>query len=172
MSFQYKPTNFISGTITYNAEDDTTEETPAAAFAPIEEPSILSPEATTDLVLQCRRVLLLNIHRQQEQHHALVAQLLAEMGRSPTGRVICVERGVVAALERALEAQNRMESGPMETTVQICRILGNICFNCNKGREQVMTSRCLQHLVSIANNRRRVEVRRVSTDCTGYIKAG
>ena len=38
-------------------------------------------------------------------HHALAAQLLAELGKSEMGRGVCLEKEVAVDLERALQQQ-------------------------------------------------------------------
>ena len=41
----------------------------------------------------------------------------------------------------------------METTVQILRILGNLCYDCPDGRAQLLGSKCLEHVLAVARDR-------------------
>ena len=43
--------------------------------------------------------------------------------------------------------------GEMETTVQILRILGNLCYDCPDGRAQLLGSKCLEHVLAVARDR-------------------
>lgn len=90
----------------------------------------------------------------QPSPHALAAQLLAEIGKTEMGRGICLKKKVVVDLAKVLEQQkDGSGSGQgLETTVQILRILGNLCYNCANGRDQVQysTIACKSHSFTFA----------------------
>ena len=50
-------------------------------------------------------------------------------------------------------AEEGEEGGEIETTVQVLRILGNLCYDCPDGRAQLLRSKCLEHVLAIARNR-------------------
>ena len=54
--------------------------------------------------------------------------------------------------------------GEMETTVQILRILGNLCYDCPDGRAQLLRSKCLEHVLVVARDRSGKEGRAKSGD--------
>lgn len=104
-----------------------------------------------------------------EESKALSAQLLAELAKSDVGRSLCLHQSVElprpsssseAASDLRLTfviksvAQVLSPSSPLETTVQVCRILANLCYNCDDGRRQILENRsCLEMLVEIARGR-------------------
>ena len=53
----------------------------------------------------------------------------------------------------AVEEGDRALGGEMETTVQILRILGNLCYDCPDGRAQLLRSKCLEHVLAVARSR-------------------
>ena len=57
----------------------------------------------------------------------------------------------VEAAEAA--AEDSRNGGEMETTVQILRILGNLCYDCPDGRAQLLRSKCLEHVLAVARDR-------------------
>ena len=71
---------------------------------------------------------------------ALAAQLLAEICRENDGRKIALRYrnsqniSLVQSIGQVLSSKPRAT----ETCVQICRIIGNLCYECNEGRDQVM----------------------------------
>ncbi len=172
-----------------NASTPSSQHAAAAASTSSTSTATLSTETVVELVEQCQRVLrqprrgrrrkkrrsgegedaakLSSSSSFVSNHHALAAQLLAELGKSELGRGICLERQVAVDLEVVLAAQLEDEGqggggggggggGEMETTVQILRVLGNLCYNCNEGREQVIRSKCLERVIGVASDRARV----------------
>ena len=71
---------------------------------------------------------------------ALAAQLMAEICRENDGRKIALRYrnsqnvSLVQSIGQVLSSKPRAT----ETCVQICRIVGNLCYECNEGREQIM----------------------------------
>ena len=65
-----------------------------------------------------------------------------------------------------MEAAEASEDGggEMETTVQILRILGNLCYDCPDGRAQLLRSKCLDHVLAVARDRGRDGERAKSGD--------
>jgi hypothetical protein len=103
-------------------------------------PAYLSRDVVVELVEHCKKVLHIsrktcNARKREGEEvqrkpstassahcaspHALVAQLLAEWGKSELGRGVCLEMEVVADLEKVLEQQVEAETGEIETTVQV-----------------------------------------------------
>lgn len=70
---------------------------------------------------------------------ALAAQLLAEICRENDGRRMAL-RYKNSDNVTLVQSLGRVLSRPRatETCVQICRIIGNLCYDCNEGREQVI----------------------------------
>ncbi len=71
---------------------------------------------------------------------ALAAQLMAEICRENDGRRVALryKNSANVTLVQAL-AHVLLKPRAIETCVQICRIIGNLCYECNEGREQVIT---------------------------------
>ena len=59
----------------------------------------------------------------------------------------------VEAAEAAEEGDAAAPGGEMETTVEILRILGNLCYDCPDGRAQLLRSKCLEHVLAVARDR-------------------
>ena len=135
---------------------------------------VLTRPLAEDLAARCVRVLR-GEHREGEEEsrpllrsHALAAQLLAELARSELGRGVCLGEGLSAAeaVERALAAQNEAATseekegggcpGRVEAAVQMCRFLGNLCYNCGRGRERVRSAGCLPRVAELARDSERV----------------
>uniref|UniRef100_A0A0K2UBM5 Rap1 GTPaseGDP dissociation stimulator 1like [Aplysia californica] n=1 Tax=Lepeophtheirus salmonis TaxID=72036 RepID=A0A0K2UBM5_LEPSM len=83
-----------------------------------------------------------------ESSKKLGAQLLVEIARTNTGRRIMRTTGLVPTLSAVLES-----NCPLETAVQICRVLGNLSYESDEGRHQILAhSDCLIHLHHLAKN--------------------
>ena len=69
---------------------------------------------------------------------ALAAQLIAEVCRETEGRKMALKYKSQVSLVQSL---GRLLSRPRstETCVQVCRIIGNICFDCPEGRMQIIS---------------------------------
>jgi len=96
-----------------------------------------------------------------EESKALSAQLIAELAKTDVGRSLCLHQTVQlsgtdpeATTVIKSTAKVLTQSSPLETTVQVCRILANLCYNCDEGRRQILENRgCLEMLVQIARGR-------------------
>jgi len=92
---------------------------------------------------------------------ALAAQLLAEICRENDGRKIALRYrnsqniSLVQSIGQVLSSKPRAT----ETCVQICRIIGNLCYECNEGREQIMreAEHIFESLVKAFENRTKEE---------------
>ncbi|TRY64288.1 hypothetical protein TCAL_10250 [Tigriopus californicus] len=135
---------------------DTSTHSPAqgSAGATSLAPNLLQPHVMAELVGHCRTILSTP---GRGPTHTLAAQLLAEVGRTAGGRGLCLKDQVTSALEGVLAEVIESQEPRVETVVQICRILGNLCYNCSEGRNQIIDSQCLQHIHTIASNRERIK---------------
>ena len=113
-----------------------------------------------------------------DETRALAAQLVAELARSDLGRLMALKTkgllvqavGIVlgdfkpenASEEQRLTAEERVnrrqerrdKQCSLETAVQICRILGNLCYESEEGRRQVLAEPdVLKKLLWIAKDR-------------------
>jgi len=92
---------------------------------------------------------------------ALAAQLMAEICRENDGRKIALRYrnsqnvSLIQSIGQVLSSKPRAT----ETCVQICRIVGNLCYECNEGREQIMqeAEHIFESLVKAFENRTKDE---------------
>ena len=69
---------------------------------------------------------------------ALAAQLIAEVCRETEGRKMALKYKSQVSLVQSL-GQLLSRPRSTETCVQVCRIIGNICFDCPEGRMQIIS---------------------------------
>jgi hypothetical protein len=89
---------------------------------------------------------------------ALAAQLVAEICRSDEGRKMTLKYKnkdnltIVHGLGRVL-----VRPRSLETCVQLCRIMGNLCYECDEGRNQIIgeAGNILEPMVKALENRER-----------------
>eukprot|EP00096_Caligus_rogercresseyi_P012620 TRINITY_DN5344_c0_g3_i1.p1 TRINITY_DN5344_c0_g3~~TRINITY_DN5344_c0_g3_i1.p1 ORF type:complete len:654 (-),score=270.05 TRINITY_DN5344_c0_g3_i1:1411-3372(-) len=83
----------------------------------------------------------------QDSSKTLASQLLVEIARTPNGRRTLRDTGnVVPTLYPVLEGDC-----PLETAVQICRVLGNLSYESDEGRAQILSHPpCLLNLSRLA----------------------
>ncbi len=116
--------------------------------------AVLSKHFAHDLAIRCVTMLNSKWRPAASKCHALSAQLLAELGRSELGRKVCLrtDLNVAEAAESALKMQREIGRGGVETMVQICRVLGNMCFHCEQGRFCILPTSCLEQLRHLSDD--------------------
>ena len=104
---------------------------------------LMNHDNTTAILRLC--VLIFTKDSSTNETLALAAQLIAEMCREHDGRKMALQyKNGDLTLIQSLGRMLRLPRST-ETCVQTCRIIGNLCFDCDQGRQQVITE--AQHIL-------------------------
>ncbi|PSN38110.1 hypothetical protein C0J52_00840 [Blattella germanica] len=110
-------------------------------------PQIQAAEGATDCgdhrVLATQLETLLQWERKEIVTKA--AQVVAELAKSETGREKFGSAAVLKILVELLKAKDQ----DLAVLTQVCRALGNICYDNDKGRKFVLDANCLTVLLSV-----------------------
>ena len=105
---------------------------------------LMNHDNTTALLRLC--VLIFTKESSSNETLALAAQLIAEMCREHEGRKMALQyKNQDVTLIQSLGKMLRVPRST-ETCVQTCRIIGNLCYECDQGRQQVIAQ--AQHILA------------------------
>ncbi|XP_049793819.1 GTPase-GDP dissociation stimulator vimar [Schistocerca nitens] len=73
------------------------------------------------------------------------AQVISELAKSDAGREKCADSELLGAIVKHLDAKE----DDIKLLIQICRALGNICYENDKGRTLLLEAHCLPPLIQV-----------------------